>query len=120
MRLFITAILLLTLSGCGLFRKKDEKVSDYFDKVDTSRKEPKQFWSPCVTIDFVDENFPEKLGDVIRVYNPKVSVEGAAEIVGLLLKKDKLDNFQIKKNEVRTCFVKKEQGFSLKVVENKK
>ncbi len=119
MRILTTAIVLTLMTGCSLFRSKRPKVSDHFDKIQTSRKASRQFWSPCVTIDYVDEHFPEKLGDVIRVYDPKVSIEGAAEIVQLLIKKDKLKNFQIKKDEVRTCFVKKEQGFSLKVVENK-
>ena len=129
---FFSISLLCTtlLMGCGVFSKK-EKDYDY-EVANTGRKQKKEkahlvalksgaYATPCINLPFIDRHYPEDLGEVIRIYNPKVDPVGAYKISRKIVKEEKKDSTHvIDTKSVKLCKVGDEMGFIFKAVAVKK
>ncbi len=73
--------------------------------------------TPCIHLPFIDKNFPEFLGSVIRLYDPKVDLVGAYKISRLLVKQEgKARTHVIDTSSVNLCRLGDEMGYSFKAV----
>ena len=72
---------------------------------------------PCINLPFIDQNYPELLNELIRLYQPKVGIKSAFKITKRLLKdKNKLDSYTLDSKSGRLCKVKGEFGYSFKAI----
>lgn len=110
--LLISAFL---ITGCSLLSKS----SDASKKPETFFKKSSQgsLTGPCVNLPFVDQNFPEKIHESIRLFQPKVGVKTAYKITAELLEKEnKRENYTIDTKSAKLCKVSNEFGYSFKVI----
>ena len=122
-----TLVMCATLfTGCSVLSKKTK---DYDTEVAfTGRKKAKTkahlvplksgaFATPCINLPFIDRNYPEDLGEVIRIYNPKVDPVGAYKISKKIVKEEKKSRTHvIDTKSVKLCKVGGEMGFLFKAV----
>lgn len=79
------------------------------------------FKTPCIHLPFIDKNFPELLGQVIRLYNPKVDPVGAYKISRMLVRREKKDKTHvIDTGSVKLCRLGDEMGYSFKAIRIRK
>jgi len=113
-------------TGCSVLSKKTK---DYDTEVAfTGRKKVKTkahliplksgaFATPRINLPFIDRNYPEDLGEVIRIYNPKVDPVGAYKISKKIVKEEKKSSTHvIDTKSVKLCKVGGEMGFLFKAV----
>jgi PBP1b-binding outer membrane lipoprotein LpoB len=118
------------LTGCGVFSKKTQ---DYdYEVANTGRKQKKKnahlvalksgaYSTPCINLPFIDKHYPEDLGEVIRIYNPKVDPVGAYKISRKIVKEEKKESTHvIDTKSVKLCKVGGEMGFLFKAIAVKK
>jgi len=116
----------ISFVGCGALAKKNK---DHDSEVAfTGRKQPKTgqhlrplksgaFATPCINLPFIDRHYPEDLGEVIRIYNPKVDPVGAYKISRKIIKEEKKSKTHIiDTKSVKLCKVGGEMGFLFKAV----
>ncbi len=76
--------------------------------------------TPCIHLPFIDKNFPELLGEVIRLHNPKVDPVGAYRISRMLVKREKKEKTHvIDTGSVKLCRLHDEMGYSFKAIKIK-
>ena len=113
------------LNGCGsLGKNKDYDATVAF----TGEKQQKSgghlvsmrsgsYATPCINLPFIDKYYPEHLGEVIRIYNPKVDPVGAYKISKMIVKESKKENTHvIDAKSVKLCRAGGEMGFLFKAV----
>ncbi len=115
-----TLLSCILLFGCGtmggssagaFFGSKQKKIKHLYPLNDGAYK------TPCIHLPFIDKNFPELLGDVIRLHNPKVDPVGAYKISRLLVKREgKSRTHVIDTGSVKLCRLGDEMGYSFKAV----
>lgn len=77
--------------------------------------------TPCIHLPFIDKNFPEFLGDVIRLHNPKVDPVGAYKISRMLVKREgKQKTHVIDTSSVKLCRLGDEMGYSFRAISIRK
>lgn len=73
--------------------------------------------TPCIHMPFIDKNFPELLGEVIRLYDPKVDPVGAYKISRKLVENEgKKKTHVIDTSSVKLCRLGNEMGYSFKAI----
>lgn len=117
------------ITGCGSLVKKGKD----FDMAvaNTGAKQAKtkdhliplksgSYATPCINLPFIDKNYPEHLGEVIRIYNPKVDPVGAYKVSMRILREEKKNKTHvIDTKSVKLCKVSGELGFLFKAVKVK-
>jgi len=72
---------------------------------------------PCINLPFIDQNYPELLGESIRLYQPKVGIKSAFKITKQLLDDEKeSESYTLDSKSGKLCKVKGEFGYTFKAI----
>jgi PBP1b-binding outer membrane lipoprotein LpoB len=114
------------VTGCGSLIKKPKDFDMAVAHTGTKHTKTKDhlvplksgsYSTPCINLPFIDKNYPEHLGEVIRVYNPKVDPVGAYKISKKIIMEEKKSKTHIiDTKSVKLCKVGDELGFVFKAV----
>ena len=93
-------------------KNKSKKAESFFKK-----QKDKVLKGPCINLPFVDQNFPELLGESIRLYQPKVGIKSAFKITKqLLINEKKSESYTLDSKSGKLCKVKGEFGYTFKAI----
>jgi len=113
--LLISAFL---ITGCSLLSKSSD--AHKHSKTYFAKSSGGSLRGPCINLPFVDKNFPEKIHEAVRLYQPKVGVKSAYKMTSELLEKEnKIESYTIDTKSAKLCKVSNEFGYSFKVIKTK-